>query len=228
MDGLSDKRKLSPEELDDLVGSLQEKELLRWYGKWKDQPWLYAVVTTLLKIPIILVVAVIVQWDKMKPVLLNPIPFIKERWVFFLVAFIFLALYNRFVWNKKAFSYFLRSRIGAPGFYLDDDSSIARQGERAAARLAKNYTSWHDKKILLIVLIGVLLPLVFFLILFLGNGITRGNWTAGYFMDGFEEGVFFFIAGTFMLMGSGIGYGIWKEINDNFQLLKKTTTDRER
>jgi len=212
------KKKLSPEELSELVDSFDEKQTVRWYNSWGAQPWGYAFVSVLKKLPLLIVIFLVIQFEKFKPMLNDPLAYIKERGIFYLICFFVLVLMQRFVWQKQAFKYYLLWRRQPGLFPLDADGAIARAGQQRAERLPSLYERWANKKIVLAVLWGISFPLVFFAILYLIGSVKDGNWSWAYFIESIREtGLFIF--GIFLLFGVGIGINYWREVTEQYRVL---------
>ena len=219
---------MSAAELDAFIQASSEKALLKWHARWGDLPWTYALVASLRKLPFILLVALIVRWEKLRALLADPLTYLANRWIFFLTGFLLLVLYNHFVWRKKAFSYFLYARNGVEGFAVHSDSRIARMGERSVIALEKKFLRWKGHKPLLVTLSALALPALFFTLFYLASGLRHDTWTLRGFLDGFEDGVAVLLAVVFILAGLVIGNGIWQELHTNYSLMKKAYPHRER
>jgi|GEM_PF-7001432 len=221
MSGYTDKKKLTAEEVDALVQGIRQKELLKWFSRWGDAPWVYAVVTTLKHLPWILVAAMILRWEKLKPLFTDPLPYLRERWIYFAAGLLIFVLFHRFTWRQKAFGYFMQAKSGAEGFYVPGDHRIAKMGERRWEKLELQFRRWGQHKFLLILIVALVVPLAFFSVLFVINGLRNGAWSFQELMNGFEGGSFWMVTAIFVLFGMGMGYGIWKEIDENYMLMKK-------
>jgi len=212
------KKKLSPEELSNLLDSFDEKQTVRWYNRWGAQPWGYAFISVLKKLPFLVIFLFVFQFEKIKPMLKDPLAYIRERGIFYLICFFALVLVQRFVWKKQAFKYYLLWRQQPDLFPLDADGSIARAGEHRAERLPRLHGRWANKKIVLAILWGLSLPIFFFSILYIIGAVKDGNWSWAYFIDSIKEtGLFIF--GIFLLFGVGIGINYWKEVTEQYRLL---------
>jgi hypothetical protein len=217
--------KYSKKALEEKLQLLEDKAQQKWKDKWGEAPWSYAVVATLQKIPIYILVVLVVDFNKIKPLFTDPLTYLSSRVWALLVGFVVFVVLFRIAWHSKAFKYYLLTKQN--GIFLPDDSRIGRLGRKAAERLPARYAYWQKRKALLVLLPALLLPVIFFSIMYLLNGIKEDQWTLEEYFTIYEEGVALLVFAIFVFFGVLLGFGIWREIRDNYQALQKIKADRE-
>ncbi len=215
------KQKLSDEDASQLVKELEVERLKKWHISWQDKPWTYSMVSTLKRLPLIIGLALIFKMHQISKVLSDPSVFLRERWWFLLVGLVFFILYHRVVWNNNAFTYFLHSGQDPSLPQPAPDSALVKRGRKVSAALPRKYKYYRNKKYILMLVTGILVPFLFFLVLFLVF-LTRGS-ISGFadFKQQFDPGVLPLLLVIFLVAGLLIGHGIWKGIFDQYHLLQK-------
>jgi len=222
----SEERQLRDEKVQAALEAVEEKGLVKWYGRWRNEPWTYAVVKTLEKVPYTLLVVSIVSWEKTKLLFSDPVVYVKDRGPMLLVAFFCFIVIFHFAWKSKAFKYFLLTKLH-PHLQLHGDDKVKTYGSKASEKLVIRYRRWGQKRWLLAALLALLLPVAFFVILYISKGLTDGHWSWNLFFYNFEGGTDVAVFAIFFLFGALMGHGIWREINDNFQLMQKGKSNSE-
>src|SRR4051812_21756154 len=119
------KTKLTEPEVEQLVEGIEKKELIKWYEKWRTQPWTYAAFQSLKIFPLIAVFKLLFNWKDMKAFFSDPALFVRQEWGSVLLTAALVFLGERLYWNRKAFRYFLVSKQDPSFPRLDDDDPLA-------------------------------------------------------------------------------------------------------
>ncbi len=220
-----EQRKLTPGETEALVQDVEDRQLLRWYGQWKDNRIGYALVQPLLKLPIVLLVWIVVQWRTgVRTFLSDPWPYFRERIGFLVLYYLVFVLLYYYVWRQKAFEYHLRSAKEGSWPQPDADSQLVRTAEQARRRVERLHRRWGGSPWKLILPIALLTPIVGLLPILIATAFHDGRFHWQDFVDGFEGGYSLMaaVAAIFLVFGGVMGRGIWKQIRDNHQLLSST------
>jgi hypothetical protein len=221
------KVKLTGAEVDLMLESIEEKQLLKWFNKWKDSPWLYATTMFLKKLPVYILIAMVFSFQKLKSLINHPIAYFEQQGIFILIIVIVFIVSYRIHWNRKAVKYYFFSRINERLPKVELDQLIAIKGRKVKDTSAAKFEKWGDKKLLLQTVLGLLLPLAFFLILYISNAISDDNWDFNNFTNGFEsKSLIVLIFATFMLFGILLEYSLWRQVKDDYLLLNKAKFNR--
>jgi len=211
---------------DALLEHTNRQSLLKWYARWNERPWGYAINSLLTKIPLFLILFIIYYRDRMPYYLEHPGVFMQEKGFMIGTGILVFFIFQRMEWGRKAFKYYLLSRIDGTNFPMDKDSALHERGRRSADRLLVRYKKWGDRKWQLTLLMAVLSPLIFIVPLYVISSTVAGNWSFKEFASDFDAYVLPAILAIFILFGALIGYLIWVEVNDNYRLFEKSNTHR--
>lgn len=226
MESVTEKRQPGKEEIEDVVASLEEKHLVKWYGRWRNDPWTYAVVKTLEKIPFYLLIAAAVNWEKVKSLVTDPVNYLLQKGPFLLFGFILFVIVFRFAWQSNALKYYLLTRIH-PQLQLHDDDRVGIFGVAAAGKLVARYQRWGNRRWFLSALLALMLPVTFFFILYLVQGLKDNQWSWQVLFANFEGGTDVAVFAIFFVFGGLLGNGLWRELTENFHLMQKAKSNRE-
>jgi hypothetical protein len=226
MNGISEEKQRRKKEIDEAFASLEEKDLAKWYGRWRNEPWTYAVVKTFQKIPFYLLIVAVVSWEKIQPLFTHPFVYLKERIPVLLLSFMLFTVIFHFAWRSKAMHYYLLAKTNA-NLVLRDDDRVNRFSRKASERLVRQYKQWGQRRWHLCMFFGLVIPFAFFSILYLINGLKENQWSPQAFFSIFEGGTDFVVFAIFFFFGALMGNGIWTEINRNYRLLLNANKGRE-
>lgn len=222
----SEKRQLRDEQIDTALEEIEERDLVKWYGRWRNEPWTYAVVKTLQKIPYTILVLSVVSWEKTRLLFTDPVRYLADRGVMILLAFFCFTVIFHFAWRSKAVKYFLLAKH-RPHLQLHDDSRVSAHGRKASGRLATLYRRWGKEWWHLTLLMALAVPTIFFCIYFLLHGLKENQWSVQAFLAIFEDETETLVFAIFFFFGALLGYGIRKEIKQNFHLMQKEKSSSE-
>lgn len=223
---MNEKKVVDKIEIDEAVQSIEEKSLVRWYRRWRNDPWTYAVVTALAKIPFYVLIAVVVSWERVKPFFNDPIAYLREKGSLMVIGFFMFVIIYHFAWKSKALKYFLFAKLGSH-LPLYEDDRVGAYGQKASERLVIHYQRWGHRRWMLTATLALVLPVAFFAILFLLHGLKGNQWSWQVFFSNFEGGTDVAVFAIFFLFGALMGNGIWREVNENYHLMQKANANRE-
>ena len=214
-------KRLAAGEMDARLDAVQKVQLSRWYQRWRQAPWAYSLVKTLLQLPFLLVCLLLFKWRTLSIFFNDPVIFLKERGPVLLSGFLVIIIFHRFIWEQQAIKYYLHS-LSDPGLTSPDaDGTIAKKGRAAMDRIERKWHRWGNHKLILIISFALLLPLVFIAIFYPLLAVYNQDWSVAGFLAVFESGALVLVLFVFFLFGLFIGWSIWHEIRTHHELIKK-------